>query len=260
MLIQSSNSNEHSLLLLLARLSKEREGFLDLGVEVIIVSDQLFQVDDLFVKKHTGQSWSISLAEGLGDSSEDGVTHKLVALTAFKAFKLSHVNLRKLHLCNLVSLSWISRLLLLIWLLLIQLTVILVVSTSTLGTLVVCTTAAISTSLVISVTSVISTVILVSVHVLLHHIGTLRHFILEKIDEFLDGVDVLFFALMVKVVSGLPELNVESSATEAKLMSLVKSLDSLLGLLDVLEADEASLGADDLATGTIVDHEVLHFD
>lgn len=138
---------------------------------------------------------------------------------------------------------------------------ILVVSTSALGILVVSTTAAISTSLVVSsVTSSVSSVILVSVHVLLHHIGTLRHFILQKVDEFLDGVDVLLFALMVQIVSGLPELNVESSSSKSELVGLVKGLDALLSFLDILETDESHLGSNCLATGSIVDHEFLDLD
>ena len=98
------------LLLLLKTVHEKCVSFCNSTSEVLTVREQLLEVHDIFVQKHTGNSWSVLFTISLLDDSKDVVSNKVVPICTLKLIQLLKIDLRKLDLRKVSCWSLVSLL------------------------------------------------------------------------------------------------------------------------------------------------------
>lgn len=238
------------------------------------VSKQLVEVDNRLIEKHSGNSWSVLLAQDCKDVSIDVVSDEVVSFFTLKGIEWANINLGQLNnlhlrLCLLLlNLSWIllthwvlslalrgalishyfviaillllrHLLLLMMWVLrLIMLVLILVVTSSALTSS--ASTIATSTSVVKFVSSIaISHHWILTARVPLHLLRSMEIVVtLVLISYEVDNVENLLLSsllmLVFHIVLGLPEVHSKWSHAISKAAGLIEVLDAFLCVLNVL--------------------------
>ena len=88
----------HSLcVLLLLGLQEQFVGFVCLGLEVLVLSEESLELNGRLVKEHTGDGWSELLSVSCMDGLVNVVTNEVISVITRQLFELSDVDWRKLH-------------------------------------------------------------------------------------------------------------------------------------------------------------------